>query len=133
MLVVDTSVWVDYFNGVETPASRRLDELLEVEPLVVGDVILTEVLQGFRHDRDYRIAKELLTSLTVVEMLGQHLAIRAADNFRQLRRLGVTVRKTIDIIIATACIEKRFALLYTDRDFDPCCEHLGLRNALRES
>jgi hypothetical protein len=96
-------------------------------------VILTEVLQGFRHDRDYQTAKELFTSLTVVEMLGHHLTIRAGDNFPQLRRLDVTVRKTIDITIATGCFENRVSLLYSDRDFDPCCEHLGLRNVLRES
>ena len=130
MVVVDSSVWVDYFNGVDTPTTEKLDALLELEPLAVGDVILTEVLQGFRHDRDYRMAKQLLTSLTVVEMLGQKLAIRSADNFRRLRKVGVTVRKTIDVIIATSCIEQRLSLLYCDRDFDPFCQHLGLRNAL---
>ena len=133
MVLVDSSVWVDYFNGVATPAAQKLDELLELEPLAVGDVILTEVLQGFRHDRDYRTARELLTSLTVVEMLGQELAIRSADNFRRLGKLGVTVRKTIDVIIATGCIEKKLSLLYSDRDFDPFCEHLGLRNALHDA
>lgn len=131
MVLVDSSVWVDYFNGVPTEATRKLDELLELEPVAVGDVILTEVLQGFRHDRDYRTAKELLTSLTVIEMFGEKLAIRAAGNFRTLRKLGVTVRKTIDVIIATACIEKKLSLLYSDRDFDPFCEHLRLRAALR--
>ena len=132
MIVVDTSVWVDYFNGVSTRASDKLDALLDLEPVAVGDVILTEVLQGFRHDRDYRTAKELLTSLTIVEMLGQHQAIQSADNYRRLRRLGVTVRKTVDIIIATCCIERRLSLLYSDRDFDACREHLGLRNALHD-
>lgn len=133
MVLVDSSVWVDYFNGVPTPATQKLDGLLDLEPLAVGDVILTEVLQGFRHDRDYRTAKELLTSLTVVELLGQDLAIRSADNFRRLRRIGVTVRKTIDVIIATGCIEKKLSLLFSDRDFDPFCEHLGLRNALHDA
>jgi len=133
MVLVDSSVWVNYFNGVPTRATEKLDELLELEPLAVGDVILTEVLQGFRHDRDYRTAKGLLTSLIVVEMVGEELAIRSADNFRALRKLGVTVRKTIDVIIATACIEKKLSLLYSDRDFDPFCDHLGLRDALRDA
>ena len=134
MTVVDSSVWVDYFNGVVTPASDRLDELLDLEPLAVGDLILTEVLQGFRSDRDYRRAKALLMSLTVVNMLGQDLAIKAADNFRALRKRGVTVRKTVDMIIATCCIEKKLVLLFSsDRDFEPCREHLGLRSALHDA
>jgi predicted nucleic acid-binding protein len=132
MVVIDTSVWVDYFNGVDTPTAERLDALLDLEPLAVGDVILTEVLQGFRHDRDYRTAEALLTSLTIVEMLGEELAIRSADNFRRLRKVGITVRKTMDVIIATSCIEKRLSLLYSDRDFEPFCKHLGLRNALSD-
>jgi predicted nucleic acid-binding protein len=133
VIVVDSSVWVDYFNGVATPASDRLDVLLDLEPLAVGDVILTEVLQGFRHDRDYRTAKTLLTSFIMVDMIGYDLAIKAADNFRALRKRGITVRKTADIIIATCCIEKKLSLLYSDRDFDVCCKHLGLRNALPDA
>ncbi len=133
MVVVDSSVWVGYFNGTRTPAAERLDAILDLEPVAVGDVILTEVLQGFRHDRDYRTAKSLLTSLTIVEMLGQELAIRSADNFRRLRKKGITVRKTIDVIIATSCIERKLSLLYSDRDFDPFREHLGLRDALRDT
>lgn len=130
MIVVDSSVWVDYFNGVATPASDRLDELLDVELIAVGDLILTEVLQGFRRDRDYRTARRLLTSFAVVEMLGRDLAIKAADNYRALRKRGVTVRKTADVIVATCCIENGLRLLYSDRDFEPCREHLGLRSAL---
>ncbi len=133
MVVVDSSVWIDYFNGIRTPAAERLDAILDLEPMAIGDIILTEVLQGFRHDRDYRTAKSLLTSLTIVEMLGQELAIRSADNFRRLRTAGITVRKTIDVIIATSCIEMKLSLLYSDRDFDPFCEHLGLRDALRDT
>ncbi len=132
MILVDSSVWVDYFNGIATPASDRLDELLDREPLAVGDLILTEVLQGFRHDRDYRTAKELLMSLTIVGMLGRELAIKSADNFRSLRKRGVTVRKTVDIIIATCCIEKKLRLLYSDRDFAPCRKHLGLQSVLHD-
>ena len=130
MIIVDSSVWVDYFNGVRNPASDRLDELLGVEPVGIGDLILTEVLQGFRHDRDYRTAKALLTSLTVVEMLGKRLAIKAADNYRFLRKRGVTVRKTADVIISTWCIENRVGLLYSDRDFELCRQYLQLSSAL---
>ena len=133
MIVVDSSVWVDYFNGTSTPASDRLDQLLDLEPLAVGDLILTEVLQGFRRDRDYRTAKELLTSLTVIDMLGREIAIKAAENFRSLRKRGITVRKTADMIIATSCIEKRLSLLYSDRDFEPCRKHLGLWSALHDA
>ena len=133
MIVVDSSVWVDYFNGVSTPASDRLDQLLEIEPLAVGDLILTEVLQGFRLDRNYHTAKKLLASLTVVDMVGQEIAVKAADNFRSLRKRGITVRKTVDMIIATSCIEKRLNLLYSERDFEPCREHLGLLSALDDA
>ena len=133
MIVVDSSVWVDYFNGTSTPACDQLDRLLEVEPLAVGDLILTEVLQGFRLDRDYRTAKRLMTSLTIVNMGGQELAIKAAENFRTLRKRGITVRKTVDMLIATFCIESGHSLLYSDRDFDPCREHLGLRSALDDA
>ena len=127
MILVDSSVWVDYFRGAATREAHRLDSLLGVEPLATGDLILTEVLQGFVSDRDFNQAKRLLTSLVVVDLAGQRLAIQAARNFRTLRSLGVTVRKTIDTVIATHCIESRFALLYSDRDFDPFVEHLGLR------
>jgi predicted nucleic acid-binding protein len=132
VIVVDSSVWIDYFNGVATPASDRLDDFLDREPLGVGDLILTEVLQGFRHDRDYRTAKELLTSLMIVDMLGRDLAIKAADNFRSLRKCGITMCKTVDVIIATCCIDKNLSLLYSDRDFGPCRKHLGLRSALHD-
>ncbi len=132
MVLVDSSVWIDHFNGTQTPAADRLDAILDLEPIAVGDIILIEVLQGFRNDRDYRTAKSLLTSLTMVEMLGQKLAIRSADNFRRLRSAGVTVRKTIDVAIATSCIETKLSLLYSDRDFDSFCEHLWLRDALRD-
>ena len=88
MILVDSSVWIDYFNGVATPASDSLDQILDREPLAVGDLILTEVLQGFRHDRDYRTAKELLLSLTIVDMLGQVLAIKAAANMGGICRYG---------------------------------------------
>lgn len=129
MILVDTSVWVDYFNGIRSNETDCLDSTLGMEPVAIGDLILTEVLQGFRSDSDYQTAKSLLLGLTVFELLGQDLAVRAADNYRTLRRRGVTVRKTADCIIATFCIERGLPLLYTDRDFEPFANGLGLVSA----
>ena len=131
MILVDSSVWVDYFNGQASPETDFLDGLLGTEPVAIGDLILAEVLQGFRSDADYETAKELLASLTTYDLLGATLAIKTADNYRALRRRGVTVRKTIDAVIATFCIEHRTPLLYSDRDFDPFVRHMGLKSALR--
>jgi predicted nucleic acid-binding protein len=130
MILVDSSVWVDYFNGTITQETDFLDALLGAEPVAIGDLILAEVLQGFRSDADYEAAKELLASLTTYDLLGTALAIKTADNYRTLRRRGITVRKTVDAIIATFCIERRTPLLYSDRDFDPFVKHLGLKPAL---
>jgi predicted nucleic acid-binding protein len=126
LILVDLSVWIDCFRGTITPQTDKLDSLLSSEPLAIGDLILTDVLQGFSDERDFNQAKEMLTSLTIVEVGGRDIAIRAARNFRTLRELGVTVRKTIDTLIATRCIESRYDLLHDDRDFDPFAEHLGL-------
>lgn len=127
MILVDTSVWIDYFKGTIAAHTETLDRLLAHEPLAIGDLILTEVLQGFDNERDFNNARRVLTSLTVVDLGGQEIAIQAAKNFRALRRLGVTVRKTIDTVIATRCIESGYDLLHNDRDFDPFAKHLGLR------
>lgn len=133
MILVDSSVWIDFFRGTVTPQTERLDALLGAEPLVVGDLVLAEVLQGFSSDRDFNQARKLLTALDVVELGGQEIAIQAARNFRALRARGVTIRKTIDTLIATRCIESDYSLLFSDRDFDPFVEHLGLRSAMAES
>jgi predicted nucleic acid-binding protein len=130
VILVDSSVWIDYFRGTATPQTEKLDLLLGDEPIATGDLILTEVLQGFASDRDFNQARKLMTSLVIVDMTGQDMAIQAAKNFRVLRALGITVRKTIDTVIATRCIEIDLPLLYSDRDFDPFVEHLGLRSAL---
>jgi predicted nucleic acid-binding protein len=130
LIVVDSSVWIDYFNGKTTAAVERLDQLLGNELLSIGDLILTEVLQGFASERDFRAAEQMLTSLQVVELGGREIAIQAAKNFRALRGAGVTVRKTIDTVIATRCIESGYELLHDDRDFDPFVKHLGLRVAV---
>jgi predicted nucleic acid-binding protein len=129
MVIVDSSVWIDYFNGRDISEVATLDRLLETELLGVGDLILAEVLQGFRQDKDYQTAKRLLTSLTVFEMLGAEMAMKSADNFRDLRKKGITVRKTIDVMIATFCIENGHKLLFSDKDFAPFVEHLGLMTA----
>jgi hypothetical protein len=127
LILVDSSVWIDYFKGTITAQTEILDRLLGQEPLAIGDLILTEVLQGFESERDFNDARRMLTSLLVVELGGQEIAIQAAKNFRALRRLGVTVRKTIDTVIATRCIESGYTLLHNDRDFDPFAKHLRLR------
>jgi predicted nucleic acid-binding protein len=127
LILVDTSVWIDYFRGAITAQTEKLDKLLGHEPLAIGDLILAEVLQGFAEERDFKIARKLLTSLSVVDLGGQEAAIQAARNFLALRRLGVTVRKTIDTMIATRCIKSGYELLHDDRDFEPFVTHLGLR------
>ena len=127
MILVDSSVWIDYFNGTLTAQTEKLDSLLGSELLAIGDLILTEVLQGFADERDFNQARRMLTSLTVVELGGQKIAIQAAKNFRALRGRGITVRKTIDTVIATRCIESGYELLHDDRDFDGFAKHLGLR------
>ena len=129
MILVDSSVWVDYFRGTECVQTERLHALLGAEPVAIGDLILTEVLQGMTSDRDFREARRLLTSLENVVLGGQAVAIQAAQNFRNLREKGVTVRKTIDCIIATRCIVDGMTLLHSDRDFEPFVLHLGLRSA----
>ncbi len=130
MIFVDSSVWIDYFNGKSSPEVDRLDSLLTAEPISTGDLILAEVLQGFRNDKDYKTAKSLLTSLTILNMLDTNIAIKSADNFRLLRKKGITVRKTVDTIIATFCIQNKLSLLHTDKDFQPFHKHLRLKNAL---
>ncbi len=127
MVVVDSSVWVDYFNGRVTKQTDLLDSLLGHELVVIGDIVLTEVLQGFRSDRDFSKAKRLLDSLIFKPMLGKELAVKSAENYRHLRKKGISVRKTVDVIIATFCIANGLALLHDDRDFEPMEKHLNLK------
>ena len=130
MILVDSSVWIDFFRGTGTPETERLDALLGSELLVVGDLILAEVLQGFSSERDFNQARKLLTALDVVTLGGPDIAIQAARNFRTLRARGVAIRKTIDTLIATRCIESDYLLLFSDRDFEPFFEHFVLRTAM---
>lgn len=130
MILVDSSVWIDYFRGLAAPQTDYLDRLLSSELLLIGDLILAEVLQGFASERDFDQARSLLSALPVVPLVGASVAVQAARNYRYLRAQGVTVRKTIDTLIATSCIEHGYALLYSDRDFDPFVRNLGLVSAL---
>lgn len=127
MILVDSSVWVDYFNGKPTAGTDWLDAALGNKPLAVGDIILAEVLQGFQKDKDFQTAKDLLLSFPCLELAGRELAIKSAMNYRFLRKKGVTVRKTIDVMIGTCCIHHGFSLLHSDRDFEPMEKHLKLR------
>lgn|SRR5690606_18787125 len=129
MILVDSSVWIDYFNGNDSRQAETLDKTLGVQAVAIGDLILTEVLQGFRLDPDYRTAKKFLNELTVFELLGKDMAIKSAENFRALRKQGVTIRKTADVIIASFCIEHGLPLLFSDKDFKPFVTHLGLVEA----
>lgn len=126
MLVVDSTVWIDYFNGQINPQTDYLDANLGVQPILVGDIILGEVLQGFRHDRDFEQAHQALTRFPQTTMVNPALALQSARNYRALRKQGLTVRKAIDCFIATFCIENSHQLLHNDHDFDPFEQHLGL-------
>ena len=127
MTIVDSSVWIDYFNGNITRETELLDQLLGRVQLGVGDLIFTEVLQGFTVDTDYNMARSLLETLSFFNFGGKTIAIKSAENYRFLRKKGLTVRKTIDVIIATACLEYDFTLLHADRDFIPFANHFGLK------
>ena len=127
MILVDSSVWIDYFRGAATPQCALLDSLLGQEGLAIGDLILAKVLQGFASERDFNTARKMLASLELVEIGGLEAAVQAARNFRALRARGITVRKTIDTLIATRCIMDGLTLLHCDRDFEPFAQHLGLR------
>ena len=133
MIVVDSSVWIDFFRGNDTPQVDRLDALFAEERIAVGDLIMTEVLQGFRSDRDFNRAKKTLDTFELVELGGADVSVQAARNFRQLRALGFTARRTIDTIIATKCIEAGYSLLHADCDFEPFRAHLGLKVAYLEA
>jgi len=127
VILVDSSVWIDFFRNRATPQAEWLDRNLGTEALVVGDLILSEVLQGFKDDRGFNDAKRLLGRLEQVDVAGYEVAIEAARNHRRLRSLGVTVRGAVDVLIATRCLKSGLRLLHSDRDFDPFEKHLGLR------
>ena len=133
MILADTSVWIDFFNGNENKYTDALDIHLDSSTVVMGDLIFLEILQGFKNDKDYRQAKNALQALGQYEMLNSELALISADNYRQLRKKGITIRRTTDVIIATFCIESRLPLLFCDRDFIPFVEHLKMMSVLKEA
>ena len=124
--MIDTSVWIDYFNGKESKETNILDEILAEGNAVIGDLILLEILQGFRTDKDYNLAKKNLKNLDQYQLFGKQMVDKCATNYRSLRKKGITIRKTADVIIATFCIENNMPLLFSDRDFLPFVEHLKL-------
>lgn len=126
MIVVDTSVWIDFFNGTDKPHARLLDIQLGAGEIVVGDLMLCEILQGLESERAAQEIERLLRPFPIVSMVGETIAVAAARNYRLLRRRGITVRKTIDMLIGTWCIENRMALLHNDNDFRPMGRYLGL-------
>lgn len=126
MLIVDSTVWVDYFNGVKNQQTDYLHQIVDKTPILIGDLILAEVLQGFRDDTDFETARRIFSKFLQVEMVNPALAVQSARNYRLLRRKGMTVRKTIDSLIATYCIENEHDLLHSDSDFDGYEKHLGL-------
>ena len=126
MVLADTSVWIDYFRGVESRQTALLDSLLDEERIATGDLIITELMQGFRTRNQISAGLQIINRLEYFDLAGKEIAFKAADNYRKLRNRGITIRKTIDTIIGTFCIERGFKLLHNDRDFDPMVKHLGL-------
>ncbi|GAN86221.1 PIN domain nuclease [Komagataeibacter intermedius] len=129
MILVDSSVWIDFFRGNTTPQVDLLDQMLGEDLVSIGDLMMTEVLQGFSNERDFNQAQRMLGALDLVEIGGRDVMVEAARYFRYLRGRGITIRKTIDTLIATRCIVSGHRLLYSDRDFDPFVDHLGLERA----
>jgi hypothetical protein len=126
LILVDTSVWVDYFNGVITEATDKLDDLLGEQVVITGDLIIAELLQGFHSNRDFQRVRRLMEAFPVYQLVGYEIALRSAQNYHFLRKKGVTVRKTIDMLIGTYCIVHDIPLLHSDRDFTPLMKYLGL-------
>lgn len=132
MILADTSVWIDYFNGNNNPLTDELDKGLVEGIIAIGDLIFLEILQGFKNDKEYNLAKSTLGTLEQYEMFGHIQAIKSAENYRALRKKGLTIRKTTDVIIATFCIENKLPLLFSNRDFIPFVDHLRLIPALAQ-
>ena len=127
MIFLDSTVLIDYFNGKNNWQVEVLDSILGKELVVIGDYVLTEVLQGFRNDKEFRKAKTILLSFPCFDIGGKAIAIQGAKNYRFLRKKGITVRKTIDTLIATFCIQNKLTLLHNDKDFDPFNKYLNLK------
>jgi hypothetical protein len=126
VIVVDSSVWIDFLNGRSAPHVERLRAMLGADEIIVGDLMLCEVLQGLENDRAAREVEALLRRFEIALMVGDANAVSAARNYRSLRRRGIMIAKTIDMLIGTWCIENRTPLLHNDSDFRPMVQHLGL-------
>ena len=126
MVLVDTSVWIDYFRGRDSPQTNKLDELIDDERIATGDLIIAELMQGFRTKSQIVAARNIISRLEYFDLVGKDIAFKAAENYRFLRKEGIAIRKTIDIVIGNFCIENGFKLLHADRDFEPMTEYLGL-------
>lgn len=133
MILVDSSVWIDYFRSAENPQVALLDSLLGRSPLAVGDLIAAEVLQGIDDEQQFKRVRKILDAFEHIDLAGYDLAVKASENYRALRAMGVTIRKTIDTLIATRCIEDGLTLLHSDRDFLPFGQYLGLKMAYTET
>ena len=133
MILADTSVWIDYLNGRITPQTDLLDDSLIAGTLAMGDLVFLEILQGIRNDKQFEQVKNKLSLLDQCSMFNSNYVTEYANNYRSLRKKGITVRKTNDVIIASFCIQENMPLLYTDRDFKPFIEHLGLIPAYLET
>ena len=129
MILVDTSVWINYFNNVDCAECDLLDQALVEGTAAIGDIVLLEILQGFRNDKDYKNTKAQLSKLDQFELFGPHMVEKCASNYRQLRKKGIAIRSTTDVIIATYCIDNKLPLLFLDKDFLPFIKHLKLRSA----
>ena len=127
MIFLDSTVLIDYFNGRNNWQVEVLDSILGKELVVIGDYVLTEVLQGFRNEKEYQKAKTILLSFPCFDIGGKEIALQSANNYRYLRKKGITIRKTIDTMIATFCIENKFTLLHNDKDFEPFTKYLNLK------
>lgn len=133
MILVDTSVWIDYLNGVQSQHTDALDAEIVAGTVAMGDLIFLEILQGIRNDSEYSLTKQTLMTLGRLELFGEGMPEKCAENYRALRKKGITIRKTTDVIIATFCIERQMPLLFIDRDFIPFVDHLSLISALPET
>ncbi|MCP4266728.1 MAG: PIN domain nuclease [Candidatus Brocadiaceae bacterium] len=133
MILADTSIWIDYFNGKITNETNFLDNALAEGNVIIGDLVILEILQGIKHDKDYTKTKKALETLEQFELFGSSMIFDCANNFRKLKKKGLTIRKTADLIIASFCIKNKIPLLFSDRDFLPFAEHLGLISAWKKT
>ena len=129
MILADTSIWIDYFNGTVSKETDHLDYALNEGTIAMGDIIFLEILQGFRDDKEFYRAKKTLSTLDQYELFGSHMIEKCATNYRFLRKKGITIRKTIDLIIATFCIDNKIELIFSDKDFVPFVKYLKLQKS----